>query len=109
LFRGRIVGAKLNNRRSLSMPGYMRFLEWQSMRRTIHGIQLCEAAKAVAKPGLALDTCAKLNMFRGPGVRRRDLTKSRYAGDDLPPHWRFGDTTLSWLSRLPNSGLEELK
>jgi hypothetical protein len=48
-------------------------------------------------------------MFGGESRRQGALTKDRYAGDDVPPHWRFGQTTLSWLSRLNNSGFEELK
>src|SRR4051812_40731667 len=82
LFRGRIVGVKLNNRRSRSLPGYMRLLEWKSTRRAIRRIQLCQAAIAVAKPGLALDTCGKMNMLFGMSGRQGALTKGRYAGDD---------------------------
>ena len=64
LFRGRLVGVKLNNRRSRSMPRYMRRLEWESMQRGVRGIAFCRAAKAVAKAAGPLDTCVKMNMLR---------------------------------------------
>jgi hypothetical protein len=50
-----------------------------------------------------------MNMFRDGSRRQEALTKGQYAGDDVPPHWRVGHTTLSWLSRWQNSGFEELK
>jgi hypothetical protein len=87
----------------------MRLLEWESACRTIRGIQLRRAAKPVAKPDQYLDTCVNVNMFRSESRRHEALTKDRHAGDDVPPHWRFGETTLSWLSRSNNSWLEELK